>query len=254
MDKRTLAVGMGVVLVVVGLVAGVGSPGWAAPPHQARSVITYPTSGMIVSGVVEVQGIAIHPNIRSYQVRYAAGPQPAGDSQWVDFAVVEGTPVDNGVLGTWDTTVIPDGVYTLALAVWGADDAASPYVFFVTNLTVDNSQVASPTPTEEIPTPEPMPTAVIETPTPVTIEQPPTPTSLSVPSPVAEETLEGTPVPVTEEEGDGLDLPLDLSQLRAAFFTGGKITLFLFLLWGLYSLVKVTVRWLLRRRSVSSWK
>ena len=253
MDKRTLAVGMGVVLVVVGLVAGVGSPGWAAPPHQAP-VITYPTSGMTVSGVVEVTGIATHPNIAWYDVSYAPGPEPTGTSQWVSLANVQNAQVESGVLAVWDTTSVPDGQYSLALTVIGRDDPFT-YQQIVTYLTVNNAQpVASPTPETEQPTPEPMPTAVIETPTPVTIEQPPTPTSLSVPSPVAEETLEGTPVPVTEEEGDGLDLPLDLSQLRAAFFTGGKITLFLFLLWGLYSLVKVTVRWLLRRRSVSSWK
>ncbi len=259
MDKRILAVGMGVVLVVTWLVAGVGSPGLAAPRYQARSVITYPTDGMLVSGVVEVQGIATHPNIRSYQVRYAAGAQPAGDSQWVDFAVVEATPVDNGVLGTWDTTAIPDGVYTLALAVWGVDDASSPYVFFVTNLTVDNSQAASPTPTPETLTPESEePTAVPEspvTPTPVTIEQPPTPTSLPSPTPVGGEIVEGTLTPSTEEDDDeGLDLPINLAQLRTAFFTGGRITLFLFALWGLYILVKVVVRWLLRRRSAPPWK
>jgi len=55
-------------------------PGVAAPLQQARSVITYPSDGMTVSGAVEIQGIATHPNINSYQVRYAAGPQPTGDS------------------------------------------------------------------------------------------------------------------------------------------------------------------------------
>ena len=104
MHKRILVVGM--VMVVVMLTAS--SPGWAAPQPQARSVITYPVEGAIISGVVEVTGSATHPNIAMYQVRYAAGPQPAGDSQWVDFAIVEATQVESNVLGTWETATVPD--------------------------------------------------------------------------------------------------------------------------------------------------
>ena len=130
MHKRILAVVTALVMILL----AAGRPGWAAPQPQARSVITYPSSGMTISGLVEVTGIATHPNISSYQVRYAAGPEPTGDSQWVDFAIVQALQVEDGVLGTWDTTLVPDGQYTLALAVWGIDDAASPYVFFVTHL------------------------------------------------------------------------------------------------------------------------
>jgi len=247
MYKRMLAVGM---VLVVALLT-VGPPGWAAPPSQARSIISYPTDGMTVSGAVEVRGVATHPNMRFYQLRYAAGPQPTGDSQWVDFAIVEATQVDNNVLATWDTTVIPDGQYTLALAVWGVDDAASPYVFFVMNLTVNNAQPVE-TPTPEPPTPEPLPTAVVgPTPTLVPIEQPPTPTSPPSPTPESEE-LEEMPTPAGEDEG--FSLPIDFSSLRAAFITGGKITFVLFLLWALYLFVKAVVRWLLRRRTGAPWR
>jgi hypothetical protein len=232
----------------------VSSPGWAAPQSQARSIITYPTDGMTVSGMVEVTGIATHPNIREYWLRYAAGPQPTGDTQWIDFAIVAGTQVENDVLATWDTTVLPDGEYTLALAIWGVDDANSPYVFFVTHLTVNNAQpVATPTPEEEPPTPEPMPTVVAgPTPTPVRVEQPAT--STPPPSPTSEGgATEETATPSSGEEG-GFSLPLDVPELRAAFFTGGRMALFLFALWGLYMLVKVVVRWLLRRRPDLPWK
>jgi hypothetical protein len=225
--------------------------GWAAPQPQARSIVTYPADGMVISGAVDVIGIATHPNMQSYQLRYAAGPQPTGNSQWVDFAIVEGTQMEDGVLGTWDTTTVPSGQYTLALAVWGLDDAASPYVFFVMNLTVDNSQPIE-TPTPEPLTPEPLPTAVVgPTPTPVQVEQPATPTPR--PSPTSRsEVIEETATPSTEEEGIGEIL--DIEKLNTAFCSGGRITVLLFSLWGLYLLAKVGVRWFLRRRTNVDWK
>jgi len=249
MHKRTLVVGTALVMI---LLVGV-PPGWAAPQPQARSIVTYPTDGITISGVVEVTGIATHPNMKSYQLRYAAGPQETGDSQWVDFAIVEGTQVENNVLGTWDTTVIPDGQYTLALAVWGLDDTASPYVFFVRYLTVNNAQPVA-TPTSEPPTPEPMPTAVVgPTPTPVPVEQPATPTPRPSPTPRGEVTEEFTATPSTGVE-EGASSFLDIEKLRAAFCAGGLITVLLFLGWFLYLLVKVSVRWFLRRRAGSPWK
>ena len=246
MHKRALTIGM--VLVVI--LFTVGSPVRAAPQPQARSVITYPSTGMTISGVVEVTGIVTHPNINSYQLRYAAGPEPTGDSRWVDFAVVSGTQVEDGVLGAWDTTTIPDGQYTLALALWGFDDASSPYVFFVNYLTVNNAQPVA-TPTAEEPTPEPMPTAVVgPTPTPVSIEQPATPTPRPSPTPRdEEEVVEATTSPTGE--GEGLSIPFDVGELRGAFYTGASITVLLFLLWGFYLLAKAGVRWFLRQQHTS---
>lgn len=249
MHKRILVMGMALAMILF----SASSQGWATPLYQARSVITYPTDGITVSGAVDVMGIATHPNLRSYQLRFAAGPQPTGESQWIDFAIIEGAQVENNVLATWDTTIIPDGQYTLALAVWGVDDAASPYVFFVTNLTVNNAVPVEP-PTTEPPTPEPMPTVVAgPTATPVSIEQPPTPTPPPSPTPESEQ-AEATVAPSVEEEDGGFSLPINLTELRAAFVTGGKITLLLFSLWVLYLFVKAIVRWILRRRMRGPWK
>jgi len=244
MRRRVLVVGMVVALI---LLAG-GPPGRAAPPLQARAVITYPANGMTISGVVDVTGIATHPNLNFYQVRYAAGPEPTADSQWVDFAIVQAKPVENDVLGSWDTTTVPDGQYTLALAVWGQDDPANPYLFFVTYLTVNNAQpVPSPTPEEVPPTPQPMPTEVIgPTPTPVSIEQPATPTPRPTPTPTG-----GAPVEALTPSSPGEKGPaftLNVGQLRDAFCAGGMIPVLLLLLWGIYLLMKAAVRWLLRQR------
>jgi hypothetical protein len=241
MQKRILAVGTALVMI---LLTG-SSPGWAAPQPQARSVVTYPTSGMTVSGLVDVTGIATHPNMNFFQIRYAAGSQPTGESQWVDFAFVEGTQVENNVLATWDTTVIPDGQYTLALAVWGMDDSSNPYVFFVTHLAVNNAQPVA-TPTSAAATPEPLPTAVIgPTPTPVPIVQPATSTPRPSPTPPSEVAEADTDLPTGEEEP--LSVPLDVAELRTGFCTGGLIAAMLLLLWGFYLLAKAGARWFLRR-------
>ena len=242
MSRRMFAVAV----VALSLLAAATVPGWAAPSLQGRAVITYPSNGTILGGIVDVRGIATHPNINFYQLRYAPGSNVTGETQWIDFAIVQAAPVDNAVLASWDTTTIPDGPYVMALAVWGNDDASNPYLFFVESLTVDNTQFVS-TPEQETPTPEPLPTAEAgPTPTPVSIEQPATPT----PRPTATIAggVAGEAVPTATAEPDlGIRLPLSTVELRDAFCTGGGIAALLLLLWALYLLLKAAVRYLLRR-------
>ncbi len=242
MRRRTLVAVMVSALILLAWSA----PGQAAPHLQARAVITNPTNGATLGGVVDVVGIASHPNLNFYQLRYAAGSTVTGDTQWVDFAIVQGTQIENDVLASWDTTTIPDGPYVMALAVWGQDDSASPYLFFVEYLTVNNAQFV-PTPEVETPTPEPLPTAEAgPTPTPVTIEQPATPTPRPTPTVIGGVAVEETYLATPETE-EGLRLPLGVDELREAFCTGGGIAILLLVLWGLYLLLKAVVRYVLRR-------
>jgi hypothetical protein len=193
---------------------------------------------MTVGGIVEVRGIATHANFDNYQVRYAPGTNVVADSSWVDIVMFVETPVENGVLCTWDTSTLPDGPYVLALAVWGVDDPSNPHVHFVEHVIIDNSSL----PTTE-PTPEDLPTvAAGPTQTPVSIAQPATPT----PRPSATPLPEGqeTPTPTVVETGSGFSL--NTPVLRDAFCTGGLITAMLFLLWGLYVLAKASIRWYMR--------
>ena len=246
MYSRALVIGVTVAAIVLAL----GARSLAEPQPQARSVISYPTDGIAVSGVLEVRGIAAHPSINMYQIRYAAGSEPTGGSQWMDFAIVQGTQVEDDVLGRWDTTLVPDGVYTLALAVWGNDDGNNPYVFFVRNLTVNNAQpVASPTPAGVTPTTEPI--ATVEagpTPTQVPVVQPATSTPRPSPTPPGEAPIASGSSDETVDPGEPI-LGLDADGLRAAFFSGGLVTIMLLLLWGLYLLAKASVRWYLRGRA-----
>ncbi len=244
MHKRMLLVGLA---LLTGLFAVV-PVGRAAPLFQAQSMITYPTDGTTVSGEVQVKGVALHPNMDFYQVRYAAGAQPAADSQWKDFAIVEGQQVDDDVLGTWDTTQIPDGQYTLALAVWGVNDANNPYVFFATNITVNNTNpVPTPTPEEQEPTDVPATPTVGPSPTPVAVEQPAT--STPRPTPTLSASLLPTP---TISASDEPSMSLNVGQIRDGFCVGGLITVLLLSFWGLYLLAKAGLRWFLRQRSQPS--
>lgn len=233
-----------IVLVVSSLVLSV--PGWAAPHLQARSVITYPSDGMTVSGVVDVTGIATHPNLSFYQLRYAAGSQETADSQWIDFAIVPAKPVDNDVLGSWDTTGLPDGQYTLALAVWGENDSSSPYVMFVRQVTVNNARPV-PSPTSDLPTetPEPAPTVPAgPSLTPIPVELPATSTPRPSATPVSAGE-DGTPEASSDTEDEPI-LDVDASELQDAFWAGGTIGMVLLGGWGFYLLLKAVVRWYLR--------
>ncbi len=193
--------------------------------------------------------MARHPNMDFYQVRYAPGGQPTADSQWRDFAIVEDTQVDDGVLGTWDTTQIPDGQYTLALAVWGVGDPNNPYVYFATNITVNNAQpVASPTPEEQEPTEVPPTSTPGPTPTPVAVEQPPT----STPRPTSTPSASILPTPSEGGSSEEPVMALNLEEIRDGFCVGGLLSVLLLSLWGLYVLGKLGLRWFLRQRSESS--
>ncbi|MFQ6100562.1 MAG: hypothetical protein ACE5OS_04930 [Anaerolineae bacterium] len=246
MHKRALAIGMALAVILLAM----NSPGRAAPQPQARLVITYPTSGMTISGVVEVTGIVTHPNIFWYEVDYAPGAEATGDSQWTRLAYVENTQIEDGVLAVWDTTGVSDGQYCLALTVKGRDDPLT-YQQIVTHLAVNNAQPVE-TPTSEQPTPELMPTAVVGlTPTPVSVEQPATPTLRPSPTPQGEG---GEATMPSTSENEQPVVQFDFGELRSAFCSGGLITLMLLLLWGLYLLAKVSIRWYLRQRTDRPWQ
>jgi hypothetical protein len=232
MHKRTAAIAA----IVVCLFLALSWPGTAAPPRLAQAVITYPTSSSGVGGVVEIQGTAVHSSSYWwYNVSYAAGPQATGGSQWQTLVQVENSPVQNGVLATWDTMSLPDGLYVLALTVMGEGDPTAHQVF-VTNLRVDNSQLV---PTA---TPRPVPTeAAGPTPTPIPVVQPATSTPRPTATPLG---LEGG------SSGTGSSgSALDPSALASAFCWGGEIAAMLFVLLGVYVVGRACYRYYLRENA-----
>lgn len=250
MDLRKLSL-IGIALVLLAFAGLGGAPrGLAAPPQQdAVWDITSPAEGSVVSGEVVIQGTATHPNFAAYGVLYGAGPRPAGDTAWV-FITPARIPnmVVNGQLATWDTTALPNGQYTLALAVYEVGNE-TPHLDFVNNITVQNEET---TPT---PTPTPMPTTDPEAqPTtetgPIvapTVQQPPTATPRPTPTLGPE-----TPAEEEPEEGDtmeGLGLAgLSLDALREAFVSGVWIAVLIYLFGGIYVVGRAAIRYYLKRQ------
>jgi len=242
MDRRKLALILGSLLVTY-LAAG-GHLTAAPPPQENVVIITFPQSGVTVSGVVQILGSVAHPNFDRYSIYYAPGPAATATSQWQPLVLDVRQQVINGVLAEWDTTaiaedgspLIPNGVYHMVLIRYREGDVTDS--FFVNNIIVQNELVTpTPTPTEEA---VEMPTPGAETPTSVPVEMPPTATPRPTPTPRPQ-------VTPTAPAGGGT-VGLDGALMMSAFLRGARITLLLFGLWGLYLLVKALFRYYLRTR------
>lgn len=81
---------------------------------DGRSVILSPGNGAVVGGSVTFVGTAQHDQFNFYKLEFAPGPDPQGNWSYFDGGQA---PVVNGVLGTLNTTGLPNGVYTVRLVV-----------------------------------------------------------------------------------------------------------------------------------------
>ncbi|MGD2206862.1 MAG: hypothetical protein PVH17_08795 [Anaerolineae bacterium] len=161
---------------------------------QTLGQITSPRDRAQVRGLVPIEGSATHPQFQKYEVHF--GPEPNPGDQWTPvggspFSV----PVVQGRLSLWDTTIIPDGLYSLRLRIVRADGNYDEY--YVRGIQVANTRPtptatreATPTPAEPTDTPSPTPTVVIGVPTVAS----PTPKPTSTPLPTTPPT--DTPEPV----------------------------------------------------------
>ncbi len=220
-----------------------GNPGFAAPLAQDPVVnITSPTSGSTISGVVTITGTATHPNFSNYGLLYAAGPTVVAESQWKLIVTNVSSMVVNGPLGTWDTTQLPNGQYTLALVVY--DTSNNLTTFYIDNLTISNEP---PTATPE-PTVPPEPTT--ETPgtdnpggvvNPVaTVEQPPTIT----PNPTTTVNPRGTTTPTGSANKA---LAISEKAITETACSGFWIAVMFYAAWGLYLGAKLAWRYSQRK-------
>lgn len=86
------------------------SPACADP----RAMITSPSNGQTVSGIVAILGTASHDSFQFYKIEAAPGANASGG-----FVYQGGgsTPVQNGQLLAWDTNALGSGAWTLRLIV-----------------------------------------------------------------------------------------------------------------------------------------
>jgi len=235
----------GLILSLIILAFNTGKSAAAPNLQDAVWIITGPAEGSTISGEIAIVGTATHPNFDSFGVLYAAGPRPTADSQWVPLVFGTKTMVINGALATWDTTTVPNGQYTLALALYEVGNT-EPKLHFTNNITVFNEEV---TPTPE-PTPEPIevdtplpddPLAPVEAPT---IQQPPTATPRPTPT-LASETANGD-----EEGGSSAFDPaqfLSIDAIKEAAILGIQLAVLLYAIGLLYTAAKAVIRYYLRQ-------
>ena len=240
-------------LIILGSFTGAYST-LAAPELQQSWQITSPVEGSVINGEVSITGTASHDNFHAYGVLYAPGPRPTADSQWVPIVFGVQNMVVNGPLATWDTTEVPNGQYTLALAIYEVGND-TPYLFFVNELTVDNAEeTPTPTPTAQAtvdpavePTAVPDDGAIIAP----TIEQPPTatprPTPTLNPAPAAGEEAEG---PGTEDDEQA---PLfSPKKMREAFISGAWLAFLLYAFGGIYIAGRAALRYYFKQEQQRS--
>jgi len=144
--------------------------------------IDFPPPSFVVSGVVTVYGdIAVDATLfRSYMLEIT--DSTAADAAWTPVTLNQRAIRTDGILGVWDTTRVPDGVYRLRANVFLTDGTSVNAE--VGDIEVRNAGASAPRPT----------TAAVTAPTQPAIEVIPTeaPPTI-VPRPVVQNPL---PIPV----------------------------------------------------------
>lgn len=85
-----------------------------APCPDPNTRITSPGMGETVAGRIVIQGTALQGRFQFYKVEFGQGEEP---TSWHSIHDIHRTPVDNGLLEEFDTTLVPNGVYWLKLTV-----------------------------------------------------------------------------------------------------------------------------------------
>ncbi len=210
----------------------------AAPPGQGEeiAVISSPTSNAVVQGTIQIMGSSDSPTFQFYVIDLA--PEPITGDQWGTIGTTHDTPVINGLLETWDTTLVPDGSYTLRLRTVRLDGNYSE--FFTQQVVVANTQpipTDTPTPVEATTFPTITPTDLPPTPT-IVIEQPvvDTPTPRPVP----------TSPPLEDPEESRSFIPtvtgFSVTPLRDACLYGAGIMLSVFFLFGFLAALRTFIK------------
>ncbi len=175
-----------------------------SPSLQAMSRIASPGENGVVRGTVPIVGSALDPQFWKYEVHYATEPNPR--EQWVTIGGLHETAVQDGLLETWDTTITPDGKYTLRLRV--VDRTGNYREVFVRGVLVSN---AAPTETPR-PTNTPQPTP--------TIAPAATPTFIIPTSPLAQPSVTPT---LARPTRSALPEVLDVNAWRQSLCLGAQL-------------------------------
>ena len=186
------------------------------PSANLLAEITSPLDGSTARGIVTLEGSVTAANFSHFQVELGEGTVPE------TFAVISGpvnNPVEQGVLGVFDSTEIDNGPYTVRVVLF---DKTGGQVETRVRVLVDNiptpaptetpTATITPTPTEastQTPTltstptieaPTDTPTVPLETPTDIPTEEPTEVSTVPVETPTDIPTEEPTEVPTVASE------------------------------------------------------
>ena len=144
----------------------------------ADLIIVSPETGQIVQGLAIVSGTVTVLGFSSYELSFTYSDDPTGT--W--FILQNSSlPVFEGELGTWDTTTLTDGNYTLRIRAFLLDGSMQETV--VLDLRVRNYTpvpTSTPAPTTTVVAQFAPPTAQLIVPAPATVTPSlPTPTALA---------------------------------------------------------------------------
>ena len=232
MRKTAVILALGVLLLAIPLGQVVQS--------QSLGQITSPRDRAEVRGLVPIEGSATHPQFQKYEIHYGPEPNPGG--QWTP---IQGSPfsvpVVQGRLGLWDTTIIPDGVYSLRLRLVRLDGNYDEYMvrgIQVLNAQPTDTPTPAATPTPEAPTETPAPTTTVVIGVPTVASPTPKPTSTPLPTPLPSDTPE-----------PAVDLPFQNVSDAACWGAGATVAVFVGI--GLFFLLKGALaslgRWIAQR-------
>ncbi|MBU0512619.1 MAG: penicillin-binding protein [Chloroflexi bacterium] len=101
------------------------------PPILPDAHIMFPQMFAHLNGEVNIRGRAGGESFESYRLQVGQGLNPTG---WIVIGEDINSPIDNGILGTWDTTLL-NGLYAIQLVVVRDDQRADTATIQVT---VDN--------------------------------------------------------------------------------------------------------------------
>ena len=118
---------------------------FASQQGDKAILITSPEQGTVVSGIVEIYGGISPEKFASAKLSYMYLLDT--EENWFLINRIE-KPVENGLLGSWDTTLISDGLYQLKLTVKTTD--GEKFEYLVKDIQVANySRVEAPAVQEE---------------------------------------------------------------------------------------------------------
>ncbi len=117
----------------------------AQSPEEIAALITSPVDGQQLFGLVNITGSASASDARSTTTRWNTTIRAIRTASWMLVQPPWQQQRQNDILGTWNTNMVPDGVYRLRLRVFLTDGQVSGE-FVVSNLRVVNSE-PTPVPT-----------------------------------------------------------------------------------------------------------